>query len=288
MDTSVQAHHFFYCLTPKYPPGSEPLESEIRNLKRKLNHEEFSDCDEVKLVREVENVEQAHSKKPKLKHECDICGKTFHQIHNKIQHMKAHCTSFKCDKCEKSFSRNNYRNTKKGGTESVLAALHPVERNPDRVSHYMKYEDSLNLTGIDFPVSLAKVEKFEKQTNLSINVFGWEDGEIFPLYMTKMSNGSNEIDLLYLFDDKNSHYCWIKNLSRFLGHTHNKSHTKLHYCHRCLRGFIRQDLLDAHRPYCERFDFQKVQYPKEGEDDILRFKDYHKTMKVPFVIYADF
>ncbi|CAC5357663.1 unnamed protein product [Mytilus coruscus] len=171
---------------------------------------------------------------------------------------------------------------------SVLAALHPVERNLDRVSHYMKYEDSLNLTGIDFPVSLPKFEKFEKQNNLSINVFGWEDGEIFPLYMTKMSNGSNEIDLLYLSDGKYSHYCWIKNLSRFLGYTHNKSHTKLHYCHRCLHGFIRQDLLDAHRPYCERFDFQKVQYPKEGEDDILRFKDYHKTMKVPFAIYADF
>ncbi|CAG2255206.1 unnamed protein product [Mytilus edulis] len=108
---------------------------------------------------------------------------------------------------------------------SVLAALHPVERNPDCVSHYMKYEDSLNFTGIDFPVSLSKVEKFEKQNNLSINVFGWEDGEVFPLYMTKMSNGSNEIDLLYLSNDENSHYCWIKNLSRFLGHTHNKSHT---------------------------------------------------------------
>ncbi|CAC5378381.1 unnamed protein product [Mytilus coruscus] len=121
-----------------------------------------------------------------------------------------------------------------------------------------------------------------------INVFGWEDGQVFPLYMTKMLNGSNEIDLLYLSDDRNSHYCWIKNLSRFLVHTHKKSHTKLYYCHRCLHGFIRQDLLDAHRPYCERFDFQNVQYPKEGKDDILRFKDYHKTMKVPFVIYADF
>ncbi|VDI63265.1 Hypothetical predicted protein [Mytilus galloprovincialis] len=121
---------------------------------------------------------------------------------------------------------------------SVLAALHPVERNPDRVSHYMKYEDSLNLTGFDFPVSLSKVEKFEKQNSLSINVFGWEDGEVFPLYMTKMSNGSNEIDLLYLSNDENSYYCWITNLSRFLGHTHNKSHTKLHYCHRYLHGFM--------------------------------------------------
>lgn len=31
-----------------------------------------------------------------------------------------------------------------------------------------------------------------------------------------------------------------------------------------------------------------MEYPKEGKDDILQFKDYHKAMKVPFVIYADF
>lgn len=143
------------------------------------------------------------------------------------------------------------------------------------------------MTDINFPVSLSKVEKFEKQNNLSINVFGYEEGHVFPLYLTKMGNGPEEINLLYLSDEKNSHYCWIKSLSRVLGHTRN-SHTKLYYCHRCLHGFIRQDLLDSHRPYCERFDFQKVEYPKEGKDDILQFKDYHKAMKVPFVIYADF
>lgn len=59
------------------------------------------------------------------------------------------------------------------------------------------------------------------------------------------------------------HYCWIKNLDRFLGHTH-KAHRKYYYCHRCLQGFTRQDLLDGHRPYCDRFDFQKVEFPKEG------------------------
>jgi hypothetical protein len=36
--------------------------------------------------------------------------------------------------------------------------------------------------------------------------------------------------------------------------------------------FIVIDLLDAHRPYCDRFDFQKVEYPKEGQN-FLQFKD---------------
>ncbi|CAC5357649.1 unnamed protein product [Mytilus coruscus] len=60
MDTSVQETSIFDCLTQKYPPGSEPLESEIRNLKRKLIMKNLVIVMRNELVREVENVEQAH------------------------------------------------------------------------------------------------------------------------------------------------------------------------------------------------------------------------------------
>jgi len=126
----------------------------------------------------------------------------------------------------------------------VLAALHPVQDHPNLVSHYKKYEHSLNVTGIEFPVSISKVEKFEKQNKLSINVFGFEEGNVFPLYLTKQINGHKEINLLYLSKEHTSHYCWIKNLDRFLGHTH-KAHQRYHYCHRCLHGFTSQILLDT-------------------------------------------
>lgn len=171
---------------------------------------------------------------------------------------------------------------------SVLAALHPVVSNAQRVSHYEQYDQTLDFSDIEFPVSISKVEKFEKQNKLSINVFGFEEGQVFPLYLTKSINTRKEINLLYISDENNAHYCWIKDLSRFLGHTHKKSHTKLHYCHRCLHGFTRNDLLDAHRPYCDRFDFQKVEFPIEGKNDVLEFKDFHKQMRISFVIYADF
>jgi hypothetical protein len=48
---------------------------------------------------------------------------------------------------------------------SVLAALHPVSResHPERVSHYRQYENELNMKDINYPVSLKKLEKFEKQ-----------------------------------------------------------------------------------------------------------------------------
>ena len=170
---------------------------------------------------------------------------------------------------------------------SVLAALHPADNNPSRVTHYQAYEHELNMKDIEYPVSLTKMEKFEKQNKISINVFGFESGETFPLYLSKLENGYIEVDLLYLSNEDKSHYCWIKNLDHFLGSTTRFCNRRF-YCRRCLHGFIRQDLLDVHRKYCDKFDFQKVSYPKEGIDDVLEFKDFQKQMRVPFVIYADF
>lgn len=77
-----------------------------------------------------------------------------------------------------------------------------------------------------------------------------------------------------------------KNLDYFLGST-TRFHTKRFYCGRCLHGFVRRDLLNQHRPYCNKFDFQKVQFPEKGKD-ILSFRDYDKQIPVLFVMYADF
>ena len=71
---------------------------------------------------------------------------------------------------------------------SVLAAFHPVHwRNqPHRVNHYLRYESELNMEGIQYPVTVQQVTKFERQNpTISINVFGCEDQELFPLYITK-------------------------------------------------------------------------------------------------------
>jgi len=110
MDPSAAADRFFECLSTQYPSGSERVESEIKHLKRKLEivDDEFSDCDEEQLVHQLEKVER-EIKKPKLDFICDICGKSYQQKRNKIQHMKTHCTSFKCRKCDKQFSRDYTR-----------------------------------------------------------------------------------------------------------------------------------------------------------------------------------
>ncbi len=69
---------------------------------------------------------------------------------------------------------------------SVLAALHPQEKDPQRVSKYAAYQNELNFNGIEFPVALKDVPKFERQNEISVNVYGYEN-EVYPLRTTTCS-----------------------------------------------------------------------------------------------------
>ncbi|VDI17590.1 Hypothetical predicted protein [Mytilus galloprovincialis] len=70
---------------------------------------------------------------------------------------------------------------------AILSALHHEEvdqKNTNRPSQYVKWEDDLKFEGIDFPVSLRAIDKFERcNVDLNINVYGYdglkkgEDGE---------------------------------------------------------------------------------------------------------------
>ena len=44
---------------------------------------------------------------------------------------------------------------------SVLCYLHPVQKNGSRINDLRKYENDLNFEGIDFPVKLKDIAKFE-------------------------------------------------------------------------------------------------------------------------------
>ncbi|KAK3105316.1 hypothetical protein FSP39_022337 [Pinctada imbricata] len=169
----------------------------------------------------------------------------------------------------------------------VLASLHPADSNAQRVQNYQQYENELDMSGIQYPVPLSKVAKFEKQNNISINVLGFEEENYFPLYISTLKNASHEVDLLYIQNQESSHYCLIKNLNRVLARTKTRKHNH-HFCRHCLQGFQKQHTLQKHLRYCSTHEAQCITMPEEGNDDILQFKDFHKQMRVPFVIYADF
>ena len=175
---------------------------------------------------------------------------------------------------------------------AVLAALHHEEvdqKNSNRVAQYKKWEGELKFEGIEFPVSLRAIDKFERQNpTINVNVFGFdgeEDLQLYPLRISK-NTGSIHVDLLFLKSESKQHYCWIRSLSRLLTSQVTEHGHELFFCRRCLSHFSRQDLLDEHMEYCSQKDAVRIEMPEEGST--LAFQNQTKQMRVPFAIYADF
>lgn len=121
-----------------------------------------------------------------------------------------------------------------------VSRLHPC--NSIHTHDYEVYEHELNMEGILTPVSISKLDKFEQQNlHISINVFGCEDKEIFPMRITKEKNQFHHINLLYLKDGDKTHYCLIKNLNTFLQKT-KKSNCNYFFSVRivCMAKIVRQ------------------------------------------------
>ena len=86
-----------------------------------------------------------------------------------------------------------------------------------------------------------------------------------------------------------SHYCYIKNLSRLLySQQHSEDH-HYHYCVRCLQGFSTQAVFQKHRALCRGASSRptRIAMPEKGKDT-LKFQNYQRQMKAPYVIYLDF
>ena len=59
--------------------------------------------------------------------------------------------------------------------------------------------------------------KIEVKNNICINVFGYENGLVFPIYVSD-KKFEDSMDLLLLIDDDKSHYVYVKDFDRFMFH----------------------------------------------------------------------
>ena len=168
----------------------------------------------------------------------------------------------------------------------VARALNLVELHAERITNLLEEQaEELNMCGINFPVKLQDIEKFEKQNpEISINVFGFE-GEIYPLRITK-EKGIEPINLLLISDGKKDHYCLIKNMSRLLFSQINNHQHKNHFCLRCLNPFATEKSLKKQMEYCKTNEAVKIEMPEE--DLFIKFQNFTRSMRVPFIVYTDF
>ena len=170
----------------------------------------------------------------------------------------------------------------------VLRALNPTKDHPGRIDKKLKEkENTLNMEGIEYPVSLKDIDKFEKQNpSIFITVFGYEDKNVYVLRNSENTNREHNVIHLLIKEKGVNHYCLVKNLSRLLSSQVSKHDGKKYFCMRCLNPFNNQKALDKHEEYCSNHEAVKIIMPKKGM--MLRFENYHRGERVPFIIYADF
>ncbi|XP_067205864.1 uncharacterized protein [Linepithema humile] len=114
---------------------------------------------------------------------------------------------------------------------AVVAALYPVKKKSDIVSQYPHYSTMFNLCGIEFPMTLPQISKFEKLNTISVNVFTMEDSKIIPL---RLANDKMEkhVNLLYVHGNNDAHFVCIKDLSRLVSSQLSKEKCKKYICDR--------------------------------------------------------
>jgi len=117
---------------------------------------------------------------------------------------------------------------------SVVAALHPAERNSERESSYPHYTSVLNLQDIQFPMTLKDITKFERLNRVSVNVYTIEEQKVLPIRLTD-DKKEKHVNLLYVQDprdDNVGHFALIKNLSRLVSSQLCKHNGKKYFCDR--------------------------------------------------------
>ncbi|CAH1099545.1 unnamed protein product [Psylliodes chrysocephalus] len=188
---------------------------------------------------------------------------------------------------------------------SINAAIFPAEGDPKNPSSYPHYDTLLDFQGIDFPVKLKDIKKFENMNNISVNVFGiepyYKDCKniyeiVGPLHFTSQRQ-STHVNLLLVSDtDGNNHYCLITDLSRLVRSQKTKHTEKIHICDGCLQSFTTINKLKAHEEHdCTHVytelpttEIKKNKCGQYKPENILTFTNFEKQLQVPFVIYADF
>ena len=116
-------------------------------------------------------------------------------------------------------------------------------------------------------------------------VFGYNGKIVYPLRNSNNTDRENKIRLTLIEKDGVKHYCLVKNQNRLLSSQVSKHKEKSYFCDRCLNPFWCEKSLNKHLEYCSNHEAIKIEMPDEGT--ILKFKNYHRSEWVPFMIYAD-
>ena len=150
--------------------------------------------------------------------------------------------------------------------------INPLKLHPERITKkYKKLVNDLDYDGIEFPVQEKDFSKIEVQNNICVNVFGYENELVFPIYVSDQKF-EDSMDLLLLINDDKSHYVYIKDFDRFMFHKTKNKNNK-YFSKSCLQCFSSINVMIEHKKVCLSINgAQSVRFEKRTID----FNNYFK------------
>ena len=166
---------------------------------------------------------------------------------------------------------------------AVTRALNPVGKNPQWITRDLRRQtEQYNWDGVSFPTPLSQIEIFEKNNNVLVNVFRWDEmGE--RAHPIRIPTGKHESRaLLILIDEIKGHYVVVKSMQGIFRKQTGRGGRRF-YCNNCLVDFSSDEALQKHVVCCEKLDYPscgivpKKTKPKKRLEVVVRPKESLKN-----------
>ena len=166
--------------------------------------------------------------------------------------------------------------------------LDNINKHPQRVFKIKPFIDQCNWKDIDFPPTNKDWRKLELNNDIALNIL-YIPHNTKKIQLAYRSNNNltcdKQVILLMITDGEKWHYLAVKNLPGLLkGIT--STHEKDFYCLNCFHSYRTKNKLESHKKISENHDYCHVEMPTK-DNNIIKYNHGEKSMKVPFIIYAD-
>ena len=112
----------------------------------------------------------------------------------------------------------------------IVRYSNPADRNPARITKADKYfTTKLDFKDKEFPVKIRDIHKIENKNSIGISVFGYENKEKHPVYVSKKSCEEKHVDILLIESEGKRYYVLITDFDTFM-YDHILHRGRKHFC----------------------------------------------------------
>ena len=168
----------------------------------------------------------------------------------------------------------------------LVASIRHIKRNPSHWCVLYSQIEAILLKcwplGCDFPISSRHWCTIDRHCPISINIYGYERGSVFPLFLSVHRDSKPfHVDMLL----SRGHYYLVRNLSALVSPQLKSNRSKCYICTSCLSSHVSECKYKIHLALC-RNDGTMYRLP-ESTNPYLQFNSFKNMVTAPFVIYSD-